>query len=579
MRYGIALAMASVIAKKKGDKTYYYVAESARVNGRPRIINQVYLGTADRLAKLVKDRTAPVPLEATYRDFGLPGALWLAAERSGVFTVLQSIWPEPRSGPAVAHYLVLAAIHRICNPGPKTEVADWYSQTILHQLWGIAPERFTSQAFWDAFDKIRIADTNSKETLDELSIAQSLLLGLWKKRTGFGQRMLAYDTTNFYTFIASTNRRNNLAQRGHNKQGRHNLRQVGMSYVMDGETGLSVCHHVYPGQVTDTVELGSALPRILEFLDANQIPRDSVTLVFDKGTAALANTLLLEEGGVGWISALPWNQAPPALRERPVEEIPSCAGHPSVHAVAEKHIVHGKEYLCVLKYSPSFATEQLQSIVTSMAKATQNLCRLAKDLEKPGCKIKEEGARRKIATWLSPQFLSDLIHCELTKPDGARLRLRFDVNHDAFQHLYSHRLGRTLMLTNRSNWSAAQIVEGYDGQQSVERVFRGLKDGHWLGWGPMYHWTDHNIQVHAFYCMLGVSLLQYIHAEAKTAWPTISMEDLQDQLNQIKQYVLLYPNLGDKGPARTSTIISKHNLVQKALSTALGLDSISARKG
>ena len=39
--------------------------------------------------------------------------------------------------------------------------------------------------------------------------------------------------------------------------------------------------------------------------------------------------------------------------------------------------------------------------------------------------------------------------------------------------------------------------------KQIERVFRGLKDGDWLGWGPMYHWTDRKIRIHAFYCMLG----------------------------------------------------------------------------
>ena len=34
-----------------------------------------------------------------------------------------------------------------------------------------------------------------------------------------------------------TNQRNRPAQRGHNKQGRHNLRQVGLSYVLDGNAG------------------------------------------------------------------------------------------------------------------------------------------------------------------------------------------------------------------------------------------------------------------------------------------------------------------------------------------------------
>ena len=111
--------MASVVAKKKGNKLYYYVVESARVDGQPRIVHQAYLGTAEKVADLVKNRTAPVPLSATMRDFGLPGSLWLAAQQTGLFSLLESLWPQPRSGPSAAHYLLLAAIHRICQPGPK----------------------------------------------------------------------------------------------------------------------------------------------------------------------------------------------------------------------------------------------------------------------------------------------------------------------------------------------------------------------------------------------------------------------------------------------------------------------------
>ena len=84
--------MAALISKKKGNKLYYYVVESARVEGKPRIVQQTYLGTADRLADLLKERTAPVPLSATTREFGRPGALWLAAQRSGVWDVLTAMW-------------------------------------------------------------------------------------------------------------------------------------------------------------------------------------------------------------------------------------------------------------------------------------------------------------------------------------------------------------------------------------------------------------------------------------------------------------------------------------------------------
>src|SRR6202521_572263 len=313
--------MASLVAKKKGNKPYYYVVESARVDGQPRIVHQAYLGTAEKVAELVKDRTAPIPLSATMRDFGLPGSLWLAAQQTGVFSLLESLFPQPRSGPSPAHYLLLAAIHRICQPGPKTEVADWYGRTVLHSLWNFPPERFTSQAFWDAFEQILPPESSGD---DPLELAQLRLLALWKEKPGMSRRLLAYDTTNFYTYIASTNTRNELAQRGHNKQGRHNLRQVGLSYVLDGESGLSLCHHVYPGHRARAEELPEALSRIGALLGRNQIPRDSVTLVLDKGSAALANTLELETAGVGWISALPWNQAPAELRDRSVAQLPAC---------------------------------------------------------------------------------------------------------------------------------------------------------------------------------------------------------------------------------------------------------------
>src|ERR1035437_353830 len=102
--------MASLVAKKKGKRLYYYVVDSARVDGKPRIVHQTYLGTAEKVAALVKERTAPLPLEATAIDFGLPGALWLAARQSGVFELLVSLWPAPKSGPSPAHYLLLAAI-------------------------------------------------------------------------------------------------------------------------------------------------------------------------------------------------------------------------------------------------------------------------------------------------------------------------------------------------------------------------------------------------------------------------------------------------------------------------------------
>jgi transposase len=566
--------MASLIKKKKANTIYYYVVESARVDGKPRIVHQTYLGTAESVARLVQDRTAPVPLSATTVDFGLPGALWLAAEKSGVFRLLQSLWSKPRSGPSTAHYLLLAAIHRICQPGPKTEVADWYQDSILSSVWGLAPERFSSQAFWDCFDRIETGESLPAEKPDELEEAQLRLLGLWKEKQMVTRRLLAYDTTNFYTYIASNNQRNSLAQRGHNKQGRHNLRQVGLSYVLDGDNGLSLCHHLYRGNVADVEEFPQALQRIVTLLERNQIAPETVTLVLDKGSAALANTLELEQAGVGWISALPWTQAPAQFRSSQ-KLTPLSSQEPGVSAAADTMVVHGKEYRCVVKYSAPFASEQLHSLTTSLSKAMQSMRRLARELATSAASFTERGLRNKIERWLSPQFVDELVSYQLQQRDG-RWHLQFDFDHQALQRLMAQRLGRTVLVSNRFDWTPEQIITAYSGQQHIEQVFRGLKDGDWLGWGPMYHWTDQKIRVHAFYCMLGISLLQYVRRQAETAWPGLSTEQLLDQLRHIQKYNLLYPPQGEKGPNRVATVLSKQSLIQQQLTNVLRLDLLGS---
>jgi hypothetical protein len=39
-------------------------------------------------------------------------------------------------------------------------------------------------------------------------------------------------------------------------------------------------------------------------------------------------------------------------------------------------------------------------------------------------------------------------------------------------------------------------VLAYRSQYHIENAFRQMKNPHFLGWSPMYHWTDSKIQVH-----------------------------------------------------------------------------------
>ena len=72
--------MTSIVGKKRGRATYYYLVESARVDGQPRIISQEYLGTADELAAAMRGGGLGLPDRTRHKEFGASprrGACWM----------------------------------------------------------------------------------------------------------------------------------------------------------------------------------------------------------------------------------------------------------------------------------------------------------------------------------------------------------------------------------------------------------------------------------------------------------------------------------------------------------------------
>lgn len=570
--------MGTIVSKTKGKsrKQYWYYVESGRVDGRPRIVRQDYLGTAEKVAEVMRDGTRPVPLSATARAWGLPGALWLAALDSGLWDCLVRAWPAPRSGPGIAHYMLLAAIQRVCDPGPKAAIGPWYGKTVLESIWRFPASRFTSQAFWDAFSKI---DQDAAFPGDDLTRLQIALAQLWVRNDFVTDTVLAYDTTNFYTYIDSKNERCELARRGHSKQGRHNLRQVGLAYAMDGSSGMGLFHHTYPGNRTDAEEFGVSLPRMLEVLAGSGIAPAAVTLVFDKGASSLLTTVELEDSGLGWISAIPWSQAPEEMRDLPAEQMRRCpSALPGIRVKEGKALVHGRPATCVVLHSSVFESEQLHSLMANVAKACSKLRALAHALSKARKPAARETVEKSVAAILAAQWLDTLIATELEGSKEEGWSLQFSVDNTALTELLTHRLGKTVLATNRADWSAERVAAAYHGQATIERQFRSMKEGEGSSWGPMFAWTDPKIRVHSFYCMLGLSLVNWLHRRTRDAHIDMSAEHMLEQLDGLQEIVLVYPS-PTTGPKPTAKVDTRETLDQIQLIKTLGLDRLHDGQG
>jgi len=75
--------MASIISKKIKNHTYYYYVESKRINGKPKLINQKYLGNAEKMLEKVLLAENPLGNRVLYSD---------AAEFGAVMLVYRSAW-------------------------------------------------------------------------------------------------------------------------------------------------------------------------------------------------------------------------------------------------------------------------------------------------------------------------------------------------------------------------------------------------------------------------------------------------------------------------------------------------------
>ena len=60
--------MSSLIGKRIGGQTYYYLREVARVGGRPKIVSQRYLGKAEDVAAAMEGATGPRSGRGTWRS-------------------------------------------------------------------------------------------------------------------------------------------------------------------------------------------------------------------------------------------------------------------------------------------------------------------------------------------------------------------------------------------------------------------------------------------------------------------------------------------------------------------------------
>ena len=168
---------------------YWYARECKRVNCKPKIVWQKYLGKADHIAAAMGAPSAPArPDEILLCDFGAPAALYDLTQRLDLIATIDRHSGKRDQGVSVGTYMALAALNRCLAPTSKAGMAEWYQGTVLRRLLPVASNQLTSQRFWDHMDYL---------DADRICAIEQDLTRTMVKRFQVDLSCLLYDTTNF----------------------------------------------------------------------------------------------------------------------------------------------------------------------------------------------------------------------------------------------------------------------------------------------------------------------------------------------------------------------------------------------
>jgi transposase len=568
-------SMASLIRKTVHGKTYYYARECRRVDGKPKIVWQKYLGRADDIIATLTQSTTPrstTPEKAVVTEFGAVVALYDTARRLRLVEHIDRHVPAPRGprGPSVGDFLLVAALNRCLDPRSKVQIAAWYRRTALRRLLDFRPEQLTSQRFWDQMDRL----PPHAITAIERDLTAHLI-----REFALDVRQVLFDATNFFTFIDTFNERCTLARRGHSKEGRAALRIVGLALLVTTDFHIPLCHHTYPGNQPDSPTFASLTAELVQrhHILATQV--EDITLVFDKGNNSLENLRNVDRSPYHFIGSLVPSQHPELLAV-PVAEFRSLAadGLPGVRTHRTTKVVFGKKRVVVVTYNENLFVAQSRTLLREIANRQRLLSELQARLHrwqtgqvKGGRPPTLAGTRKQVQGWLARQDLKDLFEVEITVVQELPV-LHYRFLEAAWQQLQGTRLGKTILFTDRDDWTDAAVVRGYRSQHHVESAFRDLKQAKHLSLRPQRHWTDQKIQVHVFYCVLALMLCGLLRRELDRRGIKRSLPALLEELGQIREVCVVSPAAEPGAEPIVQLTLTELSEEQRALYEALDLE-------
>jgi transposase len=569
--------MATIQSKISHGCKYWYIVESRRVNGKPRPIVLAYLGKVETLLKRLQ-ATLNGQLKLKSYSHGALCALLHIAHNLDIVNEInkhihsQRTWmaEKPiRNNLTAGITLLLGSIGRVCMPTSKLGWWNWARTTSCEYLLQCNLSKIDSQHFWDLMDALPVT---------AIPLIEEAILHRVFQQHQLTTDSLFFDTTNFFTFIATTNTRCTIAQRGKNKQKRDDLRQIGLALVVSREDFIPLFHQTYQGNINDSKVFAQVIGNIKARMETLHFDIEKHTVIFDRGNNSKKNLAAVSKLNLHYIGALtPYHQK---------QLIADAAGHYSdviidedrtLQVFRDKRSIWGEERTVLVFVSDALKEGQMRGIVQWIEKRKKKIEKVNIALAKPNSKKRS----RKLLCTLIQKFVkgpygNDLLLWSLERNAESRFHIKYWVNDEKLATIEDS-LGFRIIMTDRHAWSSEAIIHAYYGQAFVEYAFKNLKNLYHLAIRPSFHWTDQKLIVHYFMCVLGYLLATLVYRTARLHCNyKKSIGSLFNTLNNIRLATILEPQ--KKGKIKTLYKLEEMDDEEKQLLNGLGLENYHIEK-
>ena len=523
--------------RRVDGRLYRVVAQSVWDPRKQQSVSrQVLLGPADSppVADLARTHTVGT------KRVGDTGALGWVAEQLDVVRLIDEACGAagPAKGPSVGELALGVALQRACAPGAKRDLAAFLDYSVA-RISCLPIESFTGQAFHRGAAGV---------TPEQLARAQLAIARAAVTRFALSTEVLAFDSTNFDTHIATTTP-GELARRGHAKSKRSDLRVVGLGVLVSEIGHVPLLHRTYPGNSSDQALLASCLQGLAQLHDALDAAQGGATkagrtVVRDGGFWSEQLELELESARYHSLISLPLSHtaAEQALvfAAQRGNMRPLRGGLAEVRAARLEARVGELARTLLVVESQELLSGQKRGIAVALRKAKSELSLLERRVH--AGKLPRTALAARVQKALGREQLAEFV---VTTIGGTAAHPTFSWHVDAARRreLERTRLGRRVLCTTRKLWSTERIVHAFRGQWNVEELFRRSKKGGVVPWGPSFQWADASLQLHTFATVLGltlVALAKLAHGTKQSA-PAF-MQDLAN-INA----TLVRTNTGQKG--------------------------------